>query len=79
MKFELKAQFYSHKDEVSAIIFDCDNIITTSKDGTFKCYNIKEKRQIRSVQVNDMPLSSVQIISESDIVLGCWDDSMWVF
>jgi hypothetical protein len=77
INFELATQYNSHKDDILAITLDSfNNIITTSKDGIFKFYSSKEKRQIRSVQISVLPLSSVQIISNSDIIFGCWDDSM---
>lgn len=37
----------SHKDLISSVLVDGNLVVTTGKDGLLKCYNMKEKRQVR--------------------------------
>ncbi|EDS28930.1 neutral sphingomyelinase [Culex quinquefasciatus] len=78
---ELDAQYFSHKDEITSLLLDepTTNIFTSSKDGTFKCYNLVERRQIRSVQISDMPLSAIRLTSAKAAILGCWDNSIIIY
>lgn len=39
--------YQSHKDLISSVLVDGDVVVSTGKDGLLKCYNTKEKRQIR--------------------------------
>lgn len=39
--------YQSHKDLISSILIDGNIVVSTGKDGLLKCYNIKDKRQIR--------------------------------
>lgn len=39
--------YQSHKDLISSVLVDNNIVVTTGKDGLLKCYNIKEKRQVR--------------------------------
>ncbi|XP_055537096.1 protein FAN-like [Wyeomyia smithii] len=81
LRIELDAQYHSHKDEITSLLLDetMGSIFTTSKDGTFKCYSLTERRQTRSVQVSDMPLSAARLTSEKLIILGCWDNSIIIY
>uniref|UniRef100_A0A2M4CUC0 Putative neutral sphingomyelinase n=2 Tax=Anopheles darlingi TaxID=43151 RepID=A0A2M4CUC0_ANODA len=82
-KIELKKEieYFSHKAIITALAVDAitGNIFTTSKDGTMTCYNTHEKRKMRSVQVSDLPLSSVQLSSDGSIILGGWDNTIIIY
>lgn len=39
--------YQSHKDLISSVLVDGNIVTSTGKDGLLKCYNQKEKRQIR--------------------------------
>lgn len=39
--------YQSHKNLISSVLVDGNVVVTTGKDGLLKCYNIKEKRQVR--------------------------------
>lgn len=39
--------YQSHKDLISSVLVDGCTVVSTGKDGLLKCYNTKEKRQIR--------------------------------
>ncbi|XP_058126854.1 protein FAN-like [Anopheles ziemanni] len=74
-------EYCSHKDIITALAIDgsTGNIFTTSKDGTMTCYNPVERRKIRSVQLSDLPISSVQLPSDQSVVLGAWDNTILIY
>lgn len=39
--------YQSHKDLISSVLVDGNMVVSTGKDGLLKCYNTKEKRQVR--------------------------------
>uniref|UniRef100_A0A182PBK7 WD repeat-containing protein 55 homolog n=1 Tax=Anopheles epiroticus TaxID=199890 RepID=A0A182PBK7_9DIPT len=80
MTLHKQAEYCSHKDEITAVAVDrpAGHVFTTSKDGTMTCYSLGERRKIRSVQLSDLPISSVQIAPDRSIILGGWDDTMCV-
>uniref|UniRef100_A0A182ML46 WD repeat-containing protein 55 homolog n=1 Tax=Anopheles culicifacies TaxID=139723 RepID=A0A182ML46_9DIPT len=81
MSIRKQAEYFSHKDVITAIAVDrtVGNIFTTSKDGTMTCYSLSERRKIRSVQLSDLPISSVQIADDRSIILGVWDDTILIY
>ncbi|XP_062537016.1 protein FAN-like [Armigeres subalbatus] len=81
LRITMDAQYFSHKDEITSMLLDdsTKNIFTTSRDGTFKCYSLVEKRQIRSVQISDMPLSAIRLTNGNSVILGCWDNSIIIY
>ncbi|XP_001651497.2 protein FAN isoform X1 [Aedes aegypti] len=81
LRIAMDAQYFSHKDEITSMLLDEESkhIFTTSKDGTFKCYSLHERRQIRSVQISDMPLSAIRLTNGKSAILGCWDNSITIY
>ncbi|XP_050076251.1 protein FAN-like [Anopheles maculipalpis] len=81
MVLRKEAEYHSHKDIITAAAVDraAGNIFTTSKDGTMTCYSTSEKRKIRSVQLSDLPISSVQIADDRSIIMGGWDDTILIY
>ncbi|XP_029730273.2 protein FAN [Aedes albopictus] len=81
LRIAMDAQYFSHKDEITSMLLDEEtkHIFTTSKDGTFKCYSLLERRQIRSVQISDMPLSAIRLTNGKSAILGCWDNSIIIY
>uniref|UniRef100_A0A182W5G0 WD repeat-containing protein 55 homolog n=1 Tax=Anopheles minimus TaxID=112268 RepID=A0A182W5G0_9DIPT len=81
MTIRKETEYYSHKDVITGIAVDraVGNIFTTSKDGTMTCYSLSERRKIRSVQLSDLPISSVQIADDRSIILGVWDDTILIY
>lgn len=74
---KLHDNYQTHKDLISCIVSDGDLVYSTGKDGLLKCYNVKEKRQVRSVPVGTLPFSScIKIPNLNAVVLGSWDNSM---
>ncbi|KAG4071183.1 hypothetical protein HA402_001173 [Bradysia odoriphaga] len=79
-RFDLSDQVQSHKNIVSCVIVDGSTIISTGKDGLLKCYDMKGKRQTRSVFIGSLPLSCcVKIPETSTIVLGSWDNTIMTY
>lgn len=73
----LHVEFSSHKDVITCSTVDDNILYSTSKDGYLKCFNIDEKRQMRSINVSQMPISAcVKIPNSCFIVLALWDDTM---
>uniref|UniRef100_A0A182MZP2 WD repeat-containing protein 55 homolog n=1 Tax=Anopheles dirus TaxID=7168 RepID=A0A182MZP2_9DIPT len=77
----LDTEYCSHKDVITALAVEqaTGNIFTTSKDGTMTCYSVSEKRKIRSVQLSDLPISSVQIACDRSVILGVWDNTILIY
>lgn len=70
--------FNSHKDDINCIIrYQQNNIISTSNDGTFKCYDLMNKKQLRNVSLSDMSLSScINIPNSNNLIFSSWDNTM---
>lgn len=67
----------SHKDLISSVLVDGNIVVSTGKDGLLKCYNTNEKRQVRSISMGNMTISScIKIPEQNSYILGCWDNSM---
>uniref|UniRef100_A0A182QB95 WD repeat-containing protein 55 homolog n=1 Tax=Anopheles farauti TaxID=69004 RepID=A0A182QB95_9DIPT len=81
LTLRLETEYCSHKDEITAVAIErpTGNIFTTSKDGTMTCYGMGEKRKIRSVQLSDLPISSVQIACDRSVILGVWDNTILIY
>eukprot|EP00002_Diphylleia_rotans_P033924 TRINITY_DN7258_c0_g1_i1.p1 TRINITY_DN7258_c0_g1~~TRINITY_DN7258_c0_g1_i1.p1 ORF type:complete len:928 (-),score=199.57 TRINITY_DN7258_c0_g1_i1:277-3060(-) len=71
-----------HKDVVSAVCLSADTqtLYSVSQDSSLKIYNISEKRQLRSMNIGDLALSSCTLASDGKIVYaGSWDNSIYVY
>lgn len=69
---ELQASFSSHKDTVSCVhIMDQFNILSVGHDSKLKVFSLEQNRQIRSVNIGNMPLSScIKLPALNTIVIG---------
>lgn len=54
-------------------------LYSVSQDTTLKIYSITERRQLRSISVSDLALSSCELaIDEKTVVVGSWDNNMYI-
>lgn len=73
-----KLSFHSHKEGVSCVIVSEDEqrVISVGKDSLLKVYSISDGKQIRSVNVGSLPLSSCVQINNNTVIVGSWDNYM---
>ncbi|KAB0797363.1 hypothetical protein PPYR_08357 [Photinus pyralis] len=78
----LESTFNTHKDSVSALLITDDNnqIMSVGYDGKFKVFSISQKRQIRSANIGNMPLSSIiQLPNTNVVVIGSFDNNIVLY
>lgn len=76
---ELVYEFTCHKKSITSLNYNSDSqsVITTSEDGSLKCYDLANKRQSRSVNLGTVPISScARILDTNTYIIGSWNDSM---
>eukprot|EP01133_Synstelium_polycarpum_P001397 gene1397-1613_t len=67
---QLKNSFKNHRD-------NSDIIYSVSQDASLKIYSLKDRKQVRSLNLCDLALSSLQLSSdERHIVIGSWDNNI---
>lgn len=73
-----KSSYHSHKEGVSCVIISDDGqrVVSVGKDSLLKVYSIAEEKQIRSVNVGSLPLSSCVQMNNNTIIVGSWDNYM---
>ncbi|XP_063441618.1 protein FAN-like isoform X2 [Mytilus trossulus] len=79
---ELFHQYTLHKDSVTDLCLARDgrNIFSVSQDSFLKMYSLEEQRQLRSVNVSSMALSSCQLLPDNlTIVVGSWDNNVYFY
>lgn len=72
-------QFSGHKERIGSVIINDDNdtIVTVGHDSVLKILSISQKKQLRSITVGSMALSScIQLPDKNTLILSCWDDTM---
>jgi len=78
---DLKTSFNSHKNTVSHIFLSTDGTKITSvgHDSRLKVFCLDQNKQIRSANIGNMPLSGcVQLPESNTLVVGSWDNQMYV-
>jgi factor associated with neutral sphingomyelinase activation len=71
--------FQSHKEAVTAVAVAENKqfVVSVGQDSLLKMYSISEKRQMRSVTLSSMPLSSCIIMpDDKTLIIGSWDNNM---
>ncbi|KAL6073187.1 NSMAF [Balamuthia mandrillaris] len=57
-----------------------DTLYSVSQDSTLKIFSLEEKRQVRSVQICDLALSSCSLPeNENSIIVGSWDNNIYMY
>jgi factor associated with neutral sphingomyelinase activation len=73
------ASFQSHKEAVTAVAVAGNKqfVVSVGQDSLLKMYSISEKRQVRSVTLSSMALSSCIIMpDDKSLIIGSWDNNM---
>ncbi|XP_041376652.1 protein FAN-like [Gigantopelta aegis] len=71
-----------HKDAVTDVKISPDgkNIFSVSQDSLLKMYSLEEQRQLRSVNMSSMVLSSCFVMPDNTtIIVGSWDNSIYFY
>ncbi|KAL8570476.1 hypothetical protein ACOMHN_034511 [Nucella lapillus] len=75
-------EYTLHKNTVSEVHMSSDekSILSVSQDGLLKMYCIEEQRQLRSVNLSSMVLSSCVVLpGNQTIVVGSWDNNVYFY
>ncbi|XP_069705161.1 protein FAN-like [Periplaneta americana] len=76
------ASFQSHKEAITAVaVADSKQfVVSVGQDSLLKMYSIAEKRQVRSVTLSSMALSSCIIMpDDKTLIVGSWDNNIIVY
>ncbi|CAH2104383.1 unnamed protein product [Euphydryas editha] len=68
-----------HKEAVTSALRNGDIIISVSKDGTLKVYDMVQMKQIRSVILCSTPLSSCVMVDQNIVAAGSWDNEIYLY
>ncbi|XP_030831134.1 protein FAN-like [Strongylocentrotus purpuratus] len=71
-----------HKDSVCDLKLSSNNntVFSVSKDTQLKMYSLEDQRQLRSVSLSNMALSSVIITpDDKNALIASWDNSIYVY
>lgn len=72
----------AHKEVVTDICITKDKkyIFSVSQDGMLKMYSFEEKRQLRSINVYNMALSSCSLMEDDrTVIVGSWDNYVYLY
>nr|CAD7399314.1 unnamed protein product [Timema poppensis] len=76
------ALFQSHKESVCATALSGSGqfVVSVGQDSLLKMYSLSEKRQVRSVTLSSMALSSCIVLpDEKTLIVGCWNNSIILY
>ncbi|XP_054707013.1 LOW QUALITY PROTEIN: protein FAN-like [Uloborus diversus] len=71
-----------HKEQITDVCITKDQkyIFSVSQDGLLKMYSLEEKRQLRSINVYNMALSSCSLMEDDrTVVVGSWDNYVYLY
>ncbi|KAG8197532.1 hypothetical protein JTE90_007268 [Oedothorax gibbosus] len=71
-----------HKEIITDICVTKDKkyIFSVSKDGLLKMFSLEEKRQLRSINVYNMGLSSCSLMEDDrTVIVGSWDNYIYLY
>ncbi|XP_059177042.1 protein FAN-like [Physella acuta] len=81
-KLTCHLQYTLHKDAVTEVRMSPDGLSTfsVSQDSFLKMYSLEDQRQLRSVNMSAMALSSCEVMEDNKtIVVGCWDNKVYFY
>ncbi|PNF22132.1 hypothetical protein B7P43_G06803 [Cryptotermes secundus] len=76
------APFQTHKEAVTAVAVAGNKqfVVSVGQDSLLKMYSISEKRQVRSVTLSSMALSSCIIMpDDKSLIIGSWDNNIILY
>ncbi|XP_060073823.1 protein FAN-like [Ylistrum balloti] len=79
---QLYHKYTLHKDGVSDVKLSSDgkNIFSVSQDSLLKMYSLEDQRQLRSINISTMALSSCQLMpDDKTIIVGSWDNNVYFY
>lgn len=81
-KLKTQHEYTLHKNTVAAVSMSTDerSILSVSHDGLLKMYSREEQRQLRSVNLSSMALSSCVVLpNNKTIIVGSWDNNVYSY
>jgi factor associated with neutral sphingomyelinase activation len=81
-KLILDFSFKLHKDIITSFSLskDGNTLYSVSQDSSLKLYSISEKKQLRSITIGELSLSSCQLTpDEKTIIIGSWDNNIYIY
>lgn len=78
----IASEYHLHKDAVTdlCITKDMKYVFSVSQDSLLKMYSLEDKRQLRSINVSNMALSSCFLMEDSKtVVVGSWDNYVYMY
>lgn len=81
-QLESAHQYKIHKDSVTGLCVSSDGetVFSVSQDASLKIYSLADKRQVRSINVGELALSSCALSNDGKaIAVGSWDNSVYIY
>ncbi|XP_071092050.1 protein FAN-like [Haliotis cracherodii] len=81
-KIKTHLKYTLHKDAVTdaKLSVDGKNVFSVSQDSLLKMYSLEEQRQLRSVNLSSMALSSCLAMPDNKtIIVGSWDNNVYFY
>ncbi|XP_042895637.1 protein FAN [Parasteatoda tepidariorum] len=81
-KLTLNLECKFHREVITDICITKDKkfIFSVSKDGLLKMYSLEEKKQLRSIKVYNMALSSCSLMADDrTVIVGSWDNYIYLY
>ncbi|XP_063224918.1 protein FAN-like isoform X2 [Bacillus rossius redtenbacheri] len=72
----------AHREAVTgcAVAGNLQFVVSVGRDSVLKTYHVKERRQMRSVTLSSMALSSCIVLpDDATLVVGCWDNNIVLY
>jgi factor associated with neutral sphingomyelinase activation len=55
-------------------------VFSVSSDGSLKVYDLQKSRQIRSIKISQLALSSCALTAdEKNVLIGSWDNHVYIY
>lgn len=81
-RLEKRLQYSLHKDTVTDVklCYEGKYVFSVSQDSLLKMYSLEDQRQLRSVTMTSMALSSCLVMPDNKTILcGSWDNNVYFY